>query len=308
MPRLALLFTLLLASAAQAQLFSAQSKPAKPLRVPANVTATRDVEYARFPTGTLLLDIYQPAKIEPKTRLPLIVWIHGGAWTAGDKNLCPAVVMVPRGYVVASINYRLAQEAIYPAQIHDCKAAVRFLRASAEKYQIDPDRVGVFGASAGGHLAALMGTSGGDATLEGNVGWNADQSSAVQAVCDWFGPTDLKALAVQKASDKTGRDLKPVTALLGGPADTLNLTRSANPITFIDKKDPPFLIMHGEEDKLVPISQSELLHKALSDAGVEVTFKPIPKTAHGGAAFSTPDNRKLVAEFFDKNLKPAKTE
>ncbi|MBN2000034.1 alpha/beta hydrolase, partial [candidate division KSB1 bacterium] len=147
----------------------------------------RDVEFADINEKSLLLDLYIPAAEGP---LPLVIWIHGGAWRAGDKNVTPAVpLLTDHGFAVASISYRFSQHAIFPAQLHDCKAAVRWLRAHANKYHLDPLRFGVWGASAGGHLAAMLGTTGDEGTLEGKVGRKRG-SSRVQAVCDWFGPTD----------------------------------------------------------------------------------------------------------------------
>ncbi len=160
---------------------------------PAAVTAggmkfLRDVPYIEDGHERHLLDLFLPAKAAG--RLPLVVWIHGGGWQAGSKEGCPAQWLVGKGYVVASINYRLSQHAVFPAQIEDCKAAIRWLRAHSAEYAIDPDRIGVFGGSAGGHLVALLGTTGNVKDLEGNGG-NLDQSSRVQCVVDWYGPTDF---------------------------------------------------------------------------------------------------------------------
>ena len=169
----------------------------------------QDLEYVEGGHERNRLDLYLPEKAED--RLPLIVWIHGGAWYAGSKEGCPAVPFAAKGYAVASINYRLSQHAIFPAQIEDCKAAIRWLRANAAKYNLDPDHIGVWGASAGGHLVALLGTTAGVKELEGQGG-NLDQSSRVQCVVDWFGPTDLTTMGDE--GDKPG---SPVALLIGGP-------------------------------------------------------------------------------------------
>jgi len=161
----------------------------KPQDPPEAVTAVRDVEYAAVGNKHLLLDIYTPTASQEK--LPLVVWIHGGAWRAGSKENPRALGLARRGYAVASINYRLSQAAIFPAQIEDCKAAIRFLRANAAKYSIDGDHVGAWGDSAGGHLAALLGTSGDVKELEGTVGDNLTVSSRVQCVVDYYGPSDM---------------------------------------------------------------------------------------------------------------------
>ena len=166
---------------------------------PPGVTVLRDLQYIQGGHGRNRLDLYLPDKADG--RLPLVVWIHGGAWWAGSKEGCPAVPLVGKGYAVASINYRLSQHAVFPAQIEDCKAAIRWLRANAVKYHLDPDHVGVWGESAGGHLVAMLGTTGNAKELEG-TGGNLDQSSHVQCVIDWFGPSDLVTVGTQ--TDKPG--------------------------------------------------------------------------------------------------------
>jgi acetyl esterase/lipase len=231
--------------------------------------------------------------------LPMIVWVHGGAWLAGSKEGAgPALAFVRKGYAVASINYRLSQHARFPAQIEDCKAAIRWLRANAKSYGLDPDHIGVWGASAGGHLVALLGTSGDVKDLEGKDG-PADQSSRVQAVVDWFGPTDVTKMG----GSHDGPD-SPESKLLGGPVqENREKAERANPIAYVSNDDPPFLILHGDRDATVPFSQSELLEEALRKAGVDVTFRPVKGAGHGGREFSSEENRKLVEEFFDKHLK-----
>ena len=228
---------------------------------------------------------------------PLILWVHGGGWEGGSKDGGgPVVNLVGRGYVVASTNYRLSRHAPFPAQIHDVKGAVRYLRANAKKYKIDPDRIGVAGASAGGHLVALLGTSGDVKELEGDVG-PKDVSSRVQCVIDFFGPTDLLKLSPANAKEN------PVTRLLGGSTkDKRELAVSANPITYVSKGDPPILIVHGDKDPVVPLSQSELLHDALKKAGVDATLKVVPEAGHGNGIF-TPELAKEYVEFFEKHLK-----
>ncbi len=215
-----------------------------PSRLPEGVEVLRDLPYIEDGHERHRLDLYLPQKAEGQ--LPLIVWIHGGAWQAGSKNGCPAVSFVGKGYAVASINYRLSQHAVFPAQIEDCKAAIRWLRAQAKKYHLAPDHVGVWGASAGGHLVALLGTSGNVKEFEGEGG-NLDQSSRVQCVVDW------------------------------------------------------------DKDNLVPLGQSEELADALKKAGVEVKLQIVTDNGHGGPGFSSPDNRNLIEDFFDKHLRPRKS-
>ena len=210
----------------------------------------------------------------------------------------PALPFVTKGYAVASINYRFSQHALFPAQIEDCKAAIRWLRANAKKYGFDANHVGVWGASAGGHLVALLGTTASVMELYGNGG-NMDQSSRVQCVVDWFGPTDFTKIGGGQDNPNS-----PMARLVGGPVrDRQELAAKANPITYVNKDSAPFLIMHGEEDKLVPMNQSELLDAALRKAGVESTLVRVPKNGHGGPGFTTPENWMRIKDFFDKHLK-----
>jgi acetyl esterase/lipase len=162
---------------------SGQSRPSTQAPPVPGVRALRNVEYARVDGNRpLYLDLYLPEK--PAAPTPLVVWIHGGGWVGGSKNNCPPLSMVSKGFAAASVEYRFADVAPFPAQIHDCKGAIRFLRANAAKYNLDPNRIGAWGASAGGHLVALLGTGVAVKELDGNVGGNLEYSSRVQAVCD----------------------------------------------------------------------------------------------------------------------------
>ena len=267
----------------------------------------RDISYG--PAGASnLLDLYLPP-VTPGGRLaPLVVFLHAGAWFEGSKADCPALMATRIGYAVASINYRLTEVAPFPAQLFDCKGAIRWLRAHAQKYGIDPRRVAVFGQSAGGHLAALIGTTGDDPSLEGNVGGNLEQSSRVQAVVDWFGPTDLIALArAQRRILRPGMKPlpTPLTELLGGPVDQRHaLAVEADPIFHIHRNDPPFLIMHGLADPLVPPEQSRLLATALENAGVPADLTLIPGAGHGGPPFGTPAMVKKLFDFLSMSFQP----
>ncbi len=262
-----------------------------------NMQIQRDLEYVKDGHERHRLDIFtQNNATKPQ---PLVVWIHGGAWLAGSKESArPLLSLAQHGYAVASINYRLSHHDIFPAQIEDCKAAIRYLRANAKKFNIDPDRIGVAGASAGGHLVALLGTSGGVKELEGKGG-NADQSSRVQAVVDLFGPTDLLQMGGSHDNPNS-----PEAKLIGGPVQQNKAKAAkANPINYITKDDPPFLILHGDKDRTVPINQSELLTEALKKAGVPVTFHTLAGAGHGGPQFHSQENQKRLVEFFDKHLK-----
>lgn len=272
-------------------------------RVPEGVKVERDLEYARVGDKVLRLDIYRPES--ERQALPLIIWIHGGGWRAGSKENSPVIPLSGRGFVVASINYRLTNVASFPAQIEDCRAAIRWLRANASKYGIDPKRVGVWGASAGGHLVALLGTSG-DVDQWDTVGGDRDQSARVQAVCDYYGPVEF-LLGTYPANDRGAAS--PVGRLLGGPVDERkDVARQASPLTYINADDPPVLIVHGDLDKTVSIKQAEMFEEALKKAGVDVTFVTVKNGGHGFRGWSDQTDPKpdqiseKVVEFFKKHL------
>jgi len=248
------------------------------------------------------LDLFLPKE---GNNLPLIIRIHGGAWLAGNKEMEGPGDYVRRGYAVARINYRLSQHAIFPAQIEDCKAAVRFLRANAQKYNLDPNRFAAWGESAGGHLSALLGTTGD--VNEFDVGENLGVSSRVQAVVDYFGPTDFLQMEAHRLPNGMVHNSpdSPEAKLIGGPVqENREKAAKANPIAYITKDAPPFLIVHGDKDPLVPHHQSELLEAALKKAGVPVTFYTVKGGGHGG--FKDPNVPRLTKEFLEKNLKNKK--
>ena len=244
------------------------------------------------------LDLYLP-EVPDKNPRPVLVRIHGGAWRHGDKSAQQGVAgYVKQGYIGVAINYRFSQQAIFPAQIEDCKAAIRWLRAHAEEFGIDPERIGVVGSSAGGHLAALLGTTGDSQQF--NVGENLDFSSTVCAVVDNFGPTDL--IEVSRTPGFENR-MSMVTQLLGGTVtEKPELAAQANPITFITPEDPPFLIIHGDADPIVPLNQSELLHAALEKAGVPSELHIIPGGMHGGDDFKVEPYKSLGKDFIKRNI------
>jgi acetyl esterase/lipase len=271
----------------------------------AGVKSELGIPYVENGHKRQVLDLYVPDGSSDKP-WPLVIWIHGGAWLGGSRALPPVMFLAHDGFALARIDYRFSQDAIWPAQIFDCKAAVRFLRANAAKYHLDADHFGVGGDSAGGHLAAMLGTSGDVKELEGDLG-NPGVSSRVQAVLDWFGPTDLSQIVQQsgpKSRLKHDGPNSPEARLLGGPvSEKAELARSANPITYVDQNDPPFLIMHGDVDRIVPHEQSVILAKALIDAGVEVTMKTIHGADHEGRQFRSAENQRLIEDFFSQKLK-----
>ncbi len=248
------------------------------------------------------LDLVLPTRTGAETAgAPLIVWIHGGGWEQGSYHQNPARAMTGRGYAVASIGYRLSSQAKYPAQIEDCKAAIRWLRAHAAVYGIDPARVGVWGASAGGHLAALLGTTAKERRFD--VGENLDQSSAVRCVIDSFGPADFFHWGDPPLPASYDTPNTALARLLGGRlADHEELARLASPVTFVDKDSAPFLIMHGEKDPVVPAQQSVVLDAALREAGVDSTLVIVPGGGHGGGMFNDVRYLHQMIAFMDAHL------
>ena len=275
------------------------NQPPRSFPVPPGVEALRDLEYGRAGDRPLRLDLYLPEK--GQRPLPLIVWIHGGAWMAGSKNSpSPALTFTREGYAVAQVGYRLSQDAKFPAQIYDCKGAVRWLRANAEKYHLDANKFVAWGASAGGHLVALLGTSGGVAELEGDVN-DLKESSRVQAVIDWFGPTDLLQIGGPPSDIPHNAPDSPESKLIGGALlENKDKAAKASPITYVSKAAPPFLIMHGDQDRTVPFNQSELLYGALKKAGVDATFIPMKGAGHG---FGGPQAIEPVRAFLKRIVK-----
>ena len=286
----------------------AQDPAPKRPALPPGFVAEYDVKYVPDGDAAQSLDVYFPESRSAK-RLPLLIWIHGGGWSGGSKTEMPFLSQLQRGYVAASIEYRFSQKATFPAQIQDCQAAIRWLRANAEKYSIDPDRIGVGGASAGGHLAALVGTSSGKKAFE-MVGGNEDQSDRVQAVCDIFGPTDFWTVVAQADEDKDVKNVfkwndgDPYSNLIGGKlGEDKEKCDAVSPVHYVSKDNPPFLILHGDRDRLVPYAQSVELSDLLTKAGVDVTLQRLPGADHGGPAFVLPAVGRLTASFFDKHLR-----
>ena len=276
---------------------TALSQPLKTV-IPEGVISIRDLAYVDGGHERQKLDLYLPKE---GGKLPLIINIHGGAFKMGDKSQGVPADYLARGYAVASINYRLSQHAKFPAQIEDCKAAVRWLRAHAGQYRIDPDRIAAWGASAGGHLAAMLGTTGD--TREFDVGGNLGHSSAVQAVVDYFGPTDFLQMDAHRLENGMIHDpaTSPESQLIGGAIqENKDRVARANPITYVTPDDPPFLICHGDADPMVPHHQSELLAAALRENKVPVELYTVKGAGHG--RFEDPEVPKLTAAFLAKHL------
>jgi acetyl esterase/lipase len=258
-------------------------------------------------TQELKLELLVPAGAAAP--VPVVVWIHGGGWLSGSRLPIPsaASALCNQGYAVASIDYRLTDVAVWPAQIQDCRGAVRWLRAHAATYNLDPDRFAAWGSSAGAQLASMLGTSGGEGTgrvgsvavdLEGSMGGNAGFSSRVQAVVDWFGQSDFLQMYFYPSTQDHNAHLSPEGKLIGDWIQ-LNPELTANPITYASPDDPPFLIMHGTVDDTVPFNQSELLVDALRAQGARVTWQPVAGANHG---FTTTAENQKVYDFLAANL------
>jgi acetyl esterase/lipase len=261
-------------------------------------------------TQSLQLDLLVPSAAAP---LPTVVFIHGGGWFSGSRTPIPdgPAGLCSRGYAVASVDYRFAPAWIWPTQLQDVKGAVRWLRAHAATYNLDPDRFGAWGFSAGGHLAAFLGTAGdlGPVTfghwtvdLEGTVGGNAGESSRVQAAVDWYGQTDFLPMRFYPSTADHDAFNSDESHLVGAPIQQVpERVAAASPIPFVTADDAPFLVMHGTIDDLVPFNQSELLVDALRAVSVPVSFVPVPNAGHGG--LNTSANYTTVYNFFDATLK-----
>ena len=269
---------------------------------PGGIKLQRDIAYAGTKNSRQMLDLLLPEKRVGEKPLPVLAYIHGGGWRAGNKNSGARWIAthIQSGRVAGvSIGYRLSGEAQWPAQIHDCKAAIRWIRANAKKYNLDPNRIAVIGTSAGGHLVAMLGTSGGVKELEGKLGPHLDQSSRVQCVIDLFGPTALLQMG-EKQNAPTSAESK----LIGAPLQSAKAkSREASPMTHVTKGDSPYLIIHGDRDRLVPFNQSVIFHAALKKAGVESTLITVKNGGHGRFPREATDKRVqlfLERHFFGK--------
>ncbi len=259
-----------------------------------------DIQYAEVDGHLLLLDLYLPAEIKSP---PLVVWVHGGAWRRGSRTKMPLGNLVKNGFAVASVDYRLSPVARFPAQVHDCKAAIRFLRDSAAKYEINAERIGIAGSSAGGHLAALIGVTNNHKALEGDVGNYDDQLSTVQAIVDYYGPTNFTTILKQSTPHGLSVRVPALNLLLGdGPDKVPDLARLASPVFHVDSNDPPLLMIHGDQDPQVPINQSHELHGKYKEHKLPVGIEVVHGGAHGGKAFFDTSRSVLVREFFKKHL------
>ncbi len=269
--------------------------------LPEGVTVTADIPFANVDGHELALDLYMPAAVEDPS---LLVWVHGGAWRAGSRKSVAALALVQAGYAMASTSYRLSGVAPFPAQSHDIKAAIRFLRAHAADYGFDASRIGILGSSAGAHLAALVGVTNGNAELEGNVGGNLEQSSDIDAIVAYYPATNLVSILDQSTPFGLNLRVPALEALLGGPMEeTSELARLASPVLHVDADDPPLFLLHGDQDPQMPINQSHELHGAYKQHGLTAEFEVVHGSPHGGPAFYDAGRNRMVGSFLDAHLR-----
>lgn len=259
----------------------------------------KDIAYARVDGRELRLDLYMPAGVESP---PLLVWVHGGAWSEGSKDNVP-MIFVKSGLAVASVDFRQSTEARFPAQVHDIKAAIRFLRTHALGYGYRGARLAIGGDSSGGHLAALVGVSNGDAELEGRVGGELAQSSGVQAVVSYYGAADLTTILAQSTPFGLTVRRPALQRLLGAlPEQKRQLAELASPALQVKHDAPPLYLLHGDQDPQMPINQSLELQGAYQRQGAEVHLDVVHGAGHGGNAFFAPEHLQPLLDFLTRTL------
>jgi acetyl esterase/lipase len=259
----------------------------------------KDVVYATVDGKSLAMDIYLPANAKSP---PLIAWVHGGAWYLYDKKQYPKA-LVDAGFAVASLDFRQSTEARFPAQVHDIKAGIRFLRAKARDYGYRTDRIAIAGASSGGHLAAMVGVTNGHKELEGNVGDFLNESSKVQAIVDYFGASNLTTIIAQSTPFGLGVRQPALDKLLGGQPDKVSeLAKLASPVLHVDRDDPPLLLLHGDQDPQMPINQSHELQGAYEKLGLDAQLYVVHGAAHAGAVFYEGEQLRCAVEFLQKTI------
>jgi acetyl esterase/lipase len=269
---------------------------AAPAKAQPAITTSWDVVYARAGDRELKLDLARPTTRGPH---PAVVVLHGGGWRMGNKkDVRPWVEMLARrGYVAAGVAYRLAPDHVFPAQIEDCKTAVRFLRTNADTYAIDKDRVAAMGYSAGGHLACLLGLTDESVGFDGKL--YPAQSSKVSCVIDYFGPTDLAGFGKDEAAQRS-----MLGPLIGAKfTEKPEAHERASPLTYVKRGTPPFLIFHGTKDWIVPIEQSRALANKLKDVGGSVKLIEVPDEGHGWAGRANVGTTEATLEFLAEQLK-----
>lgn len=284
---------------------TAQTSPVKNL-FPEGTKFYSNISYANDTSKKHLLDIYLPQNANKN--FPLVVWIHGGAWMLNDKYADMSYMkntvkgFIDSGYALASIDYRYSTSAVFPAQIQDCNEALEYLYEHAGEYGFDKNKIALIGFSAGGHLASLLGLSHNNNVNE-FYPKGLQLHFNIQCVLDFYGPSDL--LAMSMSTDTSINNARSSIALLLGamPVDRPDLAKKASPVTYVDKNDPPFLIVQGEKDESVPNTESKLLSSWLKLAGVKNKLIIVPNAPHYGVMFDAPEIRENVFKFLRENLK-----
>jgi acetyl esterase/lipase len=262
-----------------------------------NSRELKDLIFATVAEKVLLLDLYLPAA----TNAPLVVYVHGGIWRAGDKSAGAAMAqrLVKAGFAVASLDFRQTPEARFPANVHDIKAGIRFLRAHAKDYGYNAERIGITGESSGAHLALLVGVTNGHEELEGAVGAERDTSSAVQAILTYFAASDLTTILSQSTPVGLTVRVPGLQLLLGAPPDEVPaLAQLASPVSHADANDPPLYLLHGDRDPQMPINQSLQMWGAYKALGLDVSFAAVHGAGHGGELFFAPQQQAAVEAFW----------
>ena len=266
-----------------------------------NDKVIEDIVFATVDGNALKLDLYLPAA----NKAPLVVYVHGGVWRAGNKSSGAdfATRLAQAGFAVASLDFRQSTEAPFPANLHDIKAGIRYLRANASQYGYSPDRIAITGESSGAHLAVLAGVTNGHVELEGRVGDHLSVSSDVQAIVSYFAATDLTTILAQSTPFGLSVREPGLKLLLGDLPDKMpELARLASPVFHVDPGDPPLYLLHGDMDPQMPINQSLQMWGAYKAAGLDVTFDPVHGAPHGGPLFFTPEHQQSVQEFLRRTL------
>jgi acetyl esterase/lipase len=261
----------------------------------------KDVVYAKVDGKSLAVDIYVPQS-KTKRPPPLLVWVHGGAWYLYDKKQYPKA-LVEAGFAVASLDFRQSTEARFPAQIHDIKAGIRFLRSKARDYGYRVDRVAIGGSSSGGHLAAMVGVSNDDPQLEGTLGEYLSTSSKVDAIVDYFGASNLTTILAQSTPYGLSVRQPALDKLLGAqPESVPELAKLASPVLHVDRNDPPLLLLHGDQDPQMPINQSHELQGAYEKLGLDAKLIVVHGAAHAGPIFYEGEQLKAAVEFLRRTI------
>lgn len=280
------------------------------LAAKSEVEVRLDQPYAGNVNPKQMVDLYLPKKRNSDKPLPVVAYVHGGGWIHGDRTgYAAACIQLARtgDYAAVAVGYRLTDEAHWPEQIYDCKAAIRWIRGHAKEFNLDPEHIGATGSSAGGHLSSLIGTSGDVRELEGSLGSYTGMSSRVQCVANFCGPEDFtKALMFDKDGQPIVKD-DAVMGLLGGTYEEKHAEAvAASPVSYVSKDDPPFLNIQGDADRRVAFANAKTIHAALEKAGVPTLLIPI--TGGGHSSVSHPEGIKRAKQFFDMHLRGIKSE